>query len=288
MKSYITKANADRIVKKMDLSGIDINEFGKQMQFKWFNKGELRKLKAFEILYTKPELFLTSYIALKPRDNESDFVFKSNSAYHESKNCSKLHSDFSNIKIPNEIIVSGKKHKFIQFCKDYFELSQKYPDQFLKRLKWEFNIINDIFIHYDNSGYVSIDNMTFLEVEKNLQKKIMDFNNWIGESRTNLQVVEHFGLQSFNYKWPKKLNLQYFSTKKKEEIIEILKHFEINIKQPLIELFIHYYRMKNNKELSFDSNLLEELGFKACSYCKSILHTKLNRKVSKFNYLQCG
>ena len=42
--------------------------------------------------------------------------------------------------------------------------------------------------------------------------------------------------------------------------------------------------MKNNKELSFDSNLLEELGFKACSYCKSILRTKLNRKVSKFNY----
>ena len=284
MESYITKANADRIVKKMNLSGIEINEFGKQMQFKWFNKGELRKLKAFEMLFTKPDLFLSSYTALKPRDNESEFVFRSNSAYHESENCSKLHSDFSNIKIPNEIIISGQKQKFIQFCKDYFELSQKYPDQFRLRLKWEFNITNEIFVNYENSGYLSIENMTLMEVEKIIQKKIIDFNNWIRESRINLQVVEYFGLQSFNYKWPEKLNLQYISTKNKKEIIEILKHFEINIKQPLIELFINYYRMKNNKELSFDSNLLEELGFKACSYCKSILHTKLNRKVSKFNY----
>jgi hypothetical protein len=278
MESFITKANADRIIKKMDLSNIDISEFGKNMQFKWFNKGELRKLKAFEMFFSKPDLFLSSYIKLKPRDNENLYVFKSNSAYHEDKDCSKLHSDFKNIKIPREVILSGKEHKFIQFCKDHSELSQNYPDQFQLRLKWEFNINTEVFVHYENSGYISIENMKLPELESLIEKKILEFNNWVQKSRINQLVISNFGLQSFNYKWPEKLNLEFISIKNKEEIIEILKHFEINIKQPLIELFINYYRMKNNKDLSFDSNLLEELGFKACSYCKSILHTRLQLK----------
>jgi hypothetical protein len=62
MEAFITKANAERIVKKMDLNEVDVTEFRKQMKFKWFNTGELRKLKAYEMLFSEPELFLSNCI----------------------------------------------------------------------------------------------------------------------------------------------------------------------------------------------------------------------------------
>ena len=48
MEALITKSNAERIVKQMNLSKIDIKKFKEEMKFKWFNNWELKKLKAFE------------------------------------------------------------------------------------------------------------------------------------------------------------------------------------------------------------------------------------------------
>jgi hypothetical protein len=261
MEAFITRSNAERIVKKMDLNEIDVMEFRKQMKFKWFNMGELRKLKAFEMLFSDPELFLSNYVALKPRENANDYVFKSNAAFHTSKNCSKMLSDFKNFKIPENVIKSGRKQEFIQFCTDHTEIYNNFPDQFRLRLKWKFKITFDPFVHFENSGYQAIENMTLTELVKAIENKILEFNNWIGESSLNLQVVEKFGFQSFNYKNPDKIDQKKISnTVKKEDVIEVLKHFQLNIKEPLLELFTYYYRMKNNSDLNFESNILIELG----------------------------
>lgn len=40
MVVYITRSNAERIIKKMDVKALNISEFEKQMQFKWFNNWE--------------------------------------------------------------------------------------------------------------------------------------------------------------------------------------------------------------------------------------------------------
>jgi hypothetical protein len=268
MEAFITRSNAERIVKQLNLSDIDVNEFGKQMKFKWFNKGELRKLKAFEMLFSNPELFLSHFVTLKPREDKNNYVFQSNAAFHTNENCTRMHSDFNNIKIPEEIIKSGRKQEFIQFCKDHSELHEKYPDQFRNRLKWRFNITSDILVHYENSGYQAIENMTLKELENSIETKIEKFNCWIGESQFNRKVIEKYGFQSFNYKNPNLVDLKKISdTAKREDVINILKHFELNIKYPLIKFMTYSYQMKNNSSLSFESTILTELGFKQCSHC---------------------
>ena len=268
MEAFITRSNAERIVKQLNLSDIDVNEFGKQMKFKWFNKGELRKLKAFEMLFSNPDLFLSHYVTLKPREDKNNYVFQSNAAFHTNENCTRMHSDFNNIKIPEEIIKSGRKKEFIQFCKDHSELHEKYPDQFRNRLKWRFNITSEILVHYENSGYQEIENMTLKELENSIETKIEEFNCWIGESQLNRTVIEKYGFQSFNYKNPNLVDLKKISdTAKREDVINILKHFELNIKYPLIKFMTYSYQMKNNSSLSFESTILTELGFKQCSHC---------------------
>jgi hypothetical protein len=289
MEAFITKANAERIVKQINLTDLEIYEFGQQIKFKWFNKGELKKLKALEMLFTNPKLFLSRFVPLKPREDENDYVFRSNAAFHTRENCSKMHSDFNNIKIPEEIIKSGRKQEFLQFCTDHAELYYNFPDQFRLRLRWRFNITFDPFVHFENSGYQAIENMTFAELVKAIENKILEFNNWIGESSLNRQVVEKFGLQSFNYKKPEMINtIKISNTVKKQDVIEILKHFELNIKQPLIVLLTYYYRMKNNSDLSFESNILIELGFIACSHCKSISRTNLRNNLLRMPHLKAG
>jgi hypothetical protein len=270
MEAFITRSNADRIIKQMDLTKLDIQAFSEQIKFKWFNKGELRKLKAYEMLFSNPNLFLSHFVALKPREDKSDYVFNSNSAYHIRENCSKMHSDFTNIKIPSEIIRLGRRQEYIQFCNDNIELYKNYPDQFSIRLKWRFKITCDPFVHFENSGYQKFENMSFSEINEAIENKISEFNNWIEESDLNRQVIENFGLQSFNYKKPEMINPMKLACKvKRDDIIEILKHFELNIKHPLIKLMTFHYRLKNNSNLSFNSNILSELGFRACSNCGS-------------------
>ena len=55
MEALITKSNAERIIKQMDKSEFDILDFTNDMKFKWFNKGELKQLQAFSMLFSKPE-----------------------------------------------------------------------------------------------------------------------------------------------------------------------------------------------------------------------------------------
>lgn len=289
MEAFITRSNAERIIKKMDLNGLDVFEFRKHMEFKWFNMGELRKLKAYEMFFSDPELFLSNYVALKPREDANDYVFKSNAAFHTNESCSKMHSDFINIKIPKEIIRAGRKEEFIKFCSEKSKLSEETPDQFQNLLRWKFKINYNPAVHYENSGYQAIENMTLADLVKAIEDKIIEFNNWIRESSLNRQVVEKFGFQSFNYKNPEKIDQKKISnTVKKEDVIEVLKHFQLNIKEPLMELFTYYYRMKNNSDLSFESNILIELGFRQCSHCKANSLSNFTKRLLAMPHLKAG
>jgi hypothetical protein len=289
MKAFITRSNAERIVKRMDLNELDVFEFKKQMEFKWFNTAELRKLKAFEMFFSDPELFLSNYVALEPREDANNYVFQSNSAFHSKENCPIMHSDFKNIKIPKEIIRAGRKEEFIKFCNEKSKLSEDHPDQFQNLLRWKFKINFNPAVHYENSGYQVFENMSLKKIEKAIENKILEFNNWIDEKKLNRLVVEKFGFQSFNYKYPEKIDQKkIFTNVKKEKLIEILRHFQLNIKEPLMKLFTYYYRIKNNSDLSFETNILIELGFKPCSHCNSISLSNFRKRLLAMPSLKAG
>lgn len=273
MEVYITKANADRIIAQMDLSEIDLQEFKREMRFKWFNNGELKKLKAFMTFFSEPELFASQYVKLQPRDSDNKFVFQGGSpAFHDTHMCERLNADFKNIFVPKEIDKAGTRKEYIKWCEENRELFEKYPDQFRYRLKNMFNLSIDPFVHYENSGYEAIDNYTLKDLEAAIDQKIKEANTLYNQSEDHKNVIEIFGIQSFNYKNPNMINIDRIKTPiKKEQVIEILKTLEIEIKQPLIRMFKNYYRIKNNSELKFDSDILSNLGFNPCfSCCMSI------------------
>ena len=271
MEVLITKSNAERIIKQMDISEFDILDFKNDMKFKWFNKGELKQLKAFSMLFSKPDEFFSKYVPLS-RNDGNQFVFNSGgSAFHRFDGCEKMLSDFRNILIPEEIIKTGRKEEFIAWCKDKTELFEKYPDQFKLRLKINFGLSMDPFVHFDNSGYESFDNYSVAELDQAIDQKILEAQKLMEASNHYFEVVSVFGIQSFNYKHSSKINLSRLSISVDiDEVIEILKSFELKIKKPLLKLFQYYYRMKNNRDLKFESDILLTLGFNPCSKCCSV------------------
>jgi transposase-like protein len=269
MEVFITKANADRIVSQMDLSEIDVLEFKREMRFKWFNNGELKKLKAFMTFFSDLELFASQYVKLQPRDSNKKFVFQGGTpAFHDTSTCERLNSDFKNIFVPNEIETAGRRDEYIKWCEEKRELFEKYPDQFRYRLKKVFNLTIDPFVHYENSGFESFDNYTLQELELAIEKKIEDANAFYNKSEDHMNVIDHFGVQSFNYKNPNRLYLDRLEKQvHQDKALEILQKLEVDIKQPLLRMLKNYYRMKNNSELKFDSDVLSNLGFNPCCSC---------------------
>jgi len=52
-------------------------------------------------------------------------------------------------------------------------------------------------------------------------------------------------------------------------VMKRLTHIETEIKQPLMDLFKVYYRLKENEGLAFNEHLLEHIGFRVCRRCSA-------------------
>ncbi|MFM7682052.1 MAG: hypothetical protein ACKO7P_04830 [Bacteroidota bacterium] len=291
MEAFITRSNAERIVKKMDNKNLDITDFANEIQFKWFNSGELRTLKAFELFFSNPELFISECSMLKPRDYQQEFVFKTTNspAYHYYDDCERMLSNYENIRIPESIEKTGRRNQFIEWCIKHRELREKFPDQFKFRLYINFRIKEDVDVIFENSGYQSFDAMTLAELEKEINKELEDTQIWLASSPIHRRVMEIFGIQSFNYKNPKYINLNRLKMDvSEEEVINCLRHIELEIKRPLMELFMNYYRLKENEGLSFDENILDHLGFRPCSHCKSKSQSNFTKRLLAMPHLKAG
>jgi hypothetical protein len=85
MKAYITNSNSKRIVYKLDLENIDVNEEIFHIEFKWFSKYEIKGLLAFKLLFQNPEEFFRKYKPRKAIDTKQ-YVFEGQaSAHHKAE-----------------------------------------------------------------------------------------------------------------------------------------------------------------------------------------------------------
>jgi predicted metal-binding protein len=272
MEVFITRSNAERIIKKMDVKALDIKEFAEQMQFKWFNNGELGTLKAYELFFSDPEQFVAQFSELKSRETQRSFVYKNTipPAYHYFENCQRMLSNYENIRIPESIVSSKREEEFIEWCAANEDLRTKYPDQFKLRLKWKFHVTENVTVNIENSGYQSYETFTLEEVEAEISEKLEQVKQWLASSQLNREVMETYGIQSFNCKNPERINLNRLKiAAPKEAVVSCLTHIETEIKQPLMDLFKVYYRLKENEGLAFNEHLLEHLGFSVCKQCSA-------------------
>ena len=270
MEVFITRSNAERIIKKMDVKALDIKEFAEQMQFKWFNNWELGTLMAYELFFSNPQQFVAQLSELKPRETQRSFVYKNTipPAFHYFDNCQRMLSNYENIRIPESIVSSKREEEFIEWCAANEDLRTKYPDQFKLRLKWKFQVTENIDVNIENSGYQAYEALSLEEVERAISDKLDHVKQWLASSYLNREVMEVYGIQSFNCKNPERINLKRLSISvPKEAVVNCLTHIETEIKQPLMDLFKAYYRLKENEGLAFNEHLLEHIGFRVCRRC---------------------
>jgi hypothetical protein len=272
MEVFITRSNAERIIKKMDIKALDIREFAEQMQFKWFNNWELGTLMAYELFFSNPQQFVAKLSELKPRETQRSFVYKNTipPAFHYFDYCQRMLSNYENIRIPESILSTNREQEFIEWCEANEDLRTKYPDQFKRRLKWKFHVTENVDVNIENSGYQSYETFTLEEVEAAISEKLEQVKQWLASSHLNSEVMETYGIQSFNCKNPERINLKRLTIAvPKEAVVSCLTHIETEIKQPLMDLFKVYYRLKENEGLAFNEQLLEHLGFSVCKQCSA-------------------
>ncbi|MFM2394413.1 MAG: hypothetical protein RLZZ546_2395 [Bacteroidota bacterium] len=277
MEVFITRSNAERIIKRMNVNSLDIHEFAKQMQFKWFNHWELGTLKAYELFFSNPEEFVRQFSELKPRKKQEAFVYKNTQspAFHYYNNCQGMLSNYKNLKIPESILASNREDEFIEWCVANEDLRDKYPDQFKLRLKYRFNVTENIDVNLENSGYQSYETLTLNEVETSISDKLEEIKQWLSSCNLNRDVMEVFGVQSFNFNDSERLNLNRLTCNaSKEDVVKCLTYIEMVIKRPLIALFKVYYRLKENEGLAFQEHLLEHIGFRVCKRCDELIAFK--------------
>jgi hypothetical protein len=285
MEVFITRSNAERIIKRMNVNSLDIHEFAKQMQFRWFNNWELGTLKAHELFFSNPEEFVRQFSELKPREKQDSFVYKhtQSPAFHHYHNCHGMLSNYKNLQIPESILASNREDEFIEWCVANEHLREKYPDQFKLRLKYRFNVTENIDVNIENSGSQVYETLTLEDIETSISDKLEEIKQWLSSSHLNRVVMEAFGIQSFNFKDSERLNLnRLMSDASKEDVVKCLTHIEMAIKRPLTDLFKVYYRLKENEGLAFNQHLLEHIGFRVCKRCnerktfQNIFHQKWN------------
>lgn len=55
-----------------------------------------------------------------------------------------------------------------------------------------------------------------------------------------------------------------------DEVREVLRNYDVNIKKPIKGFLLTYYRVKFNPDLKFGEYFLESLGFKPCEKCVKV------------------
>jgi len=204
------------------------------------------------------------------KDLIKEYVDKSNKiyafkvkepAYHSINNCTYLNSNFSNIIIPEDCRIGDDLRKKAELWitnmghLDFDKLNAKFKIEFQCDCELE-------KISKENSGN-------------------LDFENYKVKLKPSDEIKEKFKQLKifFDSEFAKKINnLKYAASYKVKSILkndrDIASHESIiefhSVKDSLRQMIKNHYRSKYNQLLSFDKNLLDSIGFRACRSCADL------------------
>ena len=282
--AFITKSNANRILRKIDLSKIaEIQGEVYKKPIYFLGKSEVKYLLLMQSLLKDPEKFAIE--VYKPVINVDTLrlVYESEQppSYHENPNCERLASGFKNFEIPFEIKVRANEQggeeleksevqKFRNWFKQNINLYKNETASFLRKLEIDWNVQRNISeIEKDNSGVKEIENYDLQELEREIDKVISEAGRFFINNPNKQSVLRRF----------QKLTFLAYSSKEiysndtelsDTELKDFLLKYDMSFKKPLKRLLLEYYRVKYNPELSFQGKLLEQLNFRPCSSCSGL------------------
>ena len=284
--AYITKSNAKRILKKINLNNIaDIEGTVYKMPIYFLSKWEIKYLLLMQSLLKEPEKFaIEVYQPVINRDTYH-YVFESEQqpSFHKNKDCERLTSKFKNFEVPYEIRERIQNRKGseeeeiieVQRFRDWFKknlnLFQNEPEEFLKQLDIRWNIQRNLNeIEKDNSGTLDFENYDLSRLESEIDRIIHEAGKYFTSNPDKQSIIKRF--QKLTFLAEKREAIEDNDTQLNDyELKEFLREYENNFKKPVKELLVEYYRVKYNPDLSFDGKILEKLNFRECSVCNAKL-----------------
>lgn len=269
---YITISNFKKIVYGMsDIKNLNLQGAVYKKDIYSFSRYEKNGLLAIKELLKDPENYFDKIY--KPLEVKSDTYQWVNEyegqspAYHKTKDCIRLKSDYTNFKIPDKIQERGRD-AVIEFRKWFKEeglsLLEKGTDIFEMRLQIKYEINAEIeTVRETNKGIISFNNYTIEELENTIDEKLREAGRYYNESEKNKTIISKYSTRTFlaNPQYSIEDNDTKYS---EEEIRTFLLDYDKRFKKPLKEWLIDYYRLKFNPDIKMQGKLLDALNFKPC------------------------
>ena len=236
-----------------------------------FARWEVNDLLVYKSFCKNTEKAIERYRKIeKPYDSYRYVQPERSPSYHDDCNCTRLHSEFERIRIPNEIYDQGVE-KVMEYRRWWVEnefLRLTNPETFVAKL----NIVFGTHVHgfevetKSNSGVKEFDNVTVEIINDNIYHQLDDLFSWAKEDKKRKDIFIRFAYLSYIGNNPNK-HIAYNPTQyPQEDIKEVLKYIhprKMDIIKDLKDLYLKTY----NPEVKFDRKLLDVLGFEPCTMC---------------------
>ena len=206
----------------------------------------------------------------KPQDSFRYIDAERCPAYHCDINCEAMHSSFHRIEIPEIIREQGqeKVKEFRTWWKNHEALREDKPDSFVAQLNLVFHTdIRDYEMEDRcNSGVHEMDdNRSVEEINDNIRRLFFELLTWAKEDKDRLNIFLKYKRMSFLWNRDIYTELGKYSEHEIKEVLAVV-HSK---KEEIIEELKKLYQRRYIPELSFQTTLLENLGFVPCYTCMS-------------------
>ena len=273
MMVFITQANAANLACKVDKArlGEIAGEIYKRRIGSVFGPLEEKELLLIQELFRDPIDFVEEYYKKFRRVDTHQYVSEGKSpAYHLLNTCGRLLSDYENYKVPAPIIERGQSEvaKFRVWFAENKALLETSSDRFYVRLSSAFKVSITAIekIHHANTGPELFENVDLEEIEARIERLLLKLDEWFeaGSLRADIILFHEFYRKTFL----RNRSIEYNPTRFDKAVIQrVLSEFYKQFKKPLHDILITYYKVLYNPDLSFENDLLDQLGFKPCSRC---------------------
>lgn len=204
--------------------------------------------------------------------DRKEFVYEGGKpSYHKYETCDRLHSNFTNFKIPEEIKVAG--NEAIEEYRKWFKENQKIflekPDVFEMHLDTKFGIKTRIQkVDYTNSGNVYKENLTLKEVETRIDSLLKNAAKYYKEDENRQVAIRRFQTATFLAfkESPIPDNDTGYND---DELKVILKEYFYLFVQPTLFYLKEYFKTFYNAKIEINEKIFEQLNFKKCGRCYS-------------------
>jgi hypothetical protein len=271
---FVTEYNTSLVLKKL-IGGIpdDIRKWKPyRMDIYFLNRLDKTNLLYFKKFCESPiENLDEIYKPIEIKDSK-EFVYQGGSpSYHKYETCERLHSNFVNFKIPEEI--KNKGEEAVEEYRKWFKENQKIflekPDVFEMRLHTKYGIVTKIQqVNYRNSGNVYKEDLTLKEIDYRIGSLLKNAAEYYKKDEKRKNAIRRF--QTATFLAFKEIPIEDNETGyEDDELKVILKEYSQLFIQPTMFYLKEFFKTYYNNDIEINEKIFEQLKFKKCGNCYS-------------------